>query len=80
MNQEILTLQIDGDKKATLDRIAAYVNRDCNSLINDAIDTYLDTYKWQVGEIKQALKEADEGDFATDEEVQATFTRLTHES
>jgi predicted transcriptional regulator len=36
-----------------------------------------DQERWQVEEIKKGIAEADAGDFATDEEVQQTFRRLT---
>jgi predicted transcriptional regulator len=33
------------------------------------IRAYVDTNEWQIAEIQAAIKEADAGDFATDQEV-----------
>jgi predicted transcriptional regulator len=35
-------------------------------------------HRWQIQEIQQSLTEAAAGDFATADEVQAVFARLTH--
>jgi predicted transcriptional regulator len=32
---------------------------------------------WQISEIQEGLREADTGDFATDEEVSAVFSKWT---
>jgi predicted transcriptional regulator len=36
--------------------------------------------EWQIAEIKAALLEADRGEFATDEEVAAVFTKWSRAS
>ena len=35
-------------------------------------------YQWQIKEIHQGIAEAEAGDFASDEEVTATFAKLNH--
>lgn len=35
-------------------------------------------YQWQTEEIQKGIAEADAGDFADDEEVKATSTKLTN--
>ncbi|HLP90245.1 MAG TPA: hypothetical protein VK184_16865 [Nostocaceae cyanobacterium] len=42
------------------------------------IDNYLQMYQGQIEEILKTLAEADAGDFASDEEVKATFAKLTY--
>lgn len=78
MSKENITFRIDSDKKATLDAIAAGINRDRSYVLNEAIEAYLEMHQWQFEEIKKGIIEADAGDFASDEEVKATFTRLTN--
>lgn len=39
------------------------------------IRAYVDLNEWQISEIKAALKEADAGDFASGEEVQAVVSK-----
>jgi predicted transcriptional regulator len=41
----------------------------------EAIRAYVDSNKWQMGEIKTALKEADTCDFASEDAVQAVMRK-----
>ncbi len=78
MSKENITFRLDNEKKVALDAIAAGLNRDRSYVLNEAIDLYLDVYQWQIAEIEAGLVEADAGDFATDEEVQTVFAKLTN--
>jgi len=78
MSKENITFRIDSDRKAALDAIAAGINRDRSYVLNEAVAAYLDMYQWQIEEIQKGITEADAGDFASDEEVKATFARLTN--
>ncbi|WP_322692779.1 CopG family transcriptional regulator [Nostoc sp. DedSLP03] len=69
---------IDSDKKAALDVIALHSGCDRSYILNEAVATYLEMYQWQTEEIQKGIAEADTGDFADDEEVKATFTKLTN--
>ena len=75
--KETVTFRLDAAKKAALDAIAAGMDRDRSYVLNQAIEAYLDVYRWQVEEIRKGLAEAEAGDFATDEEVEAAFARWT---
>ena len=77
MNEENLRFVVDTDKKMALDAIASTTNTDLNDILNEAVTAYLEVNDWQIEEIKQALVEADAGDFASEEEVEAVFERLT---
>jgi predicted transcriptional regulator len=77
MGKENITFRIDSEKRAALDAIAAGLDRDRSYLINEAITLYLDMHQWQIQDIQQGIAEADAGDFAPDEDVQAVFARLT---
>jgi predicted transcriptional regulator len=78
MSKENITFRLDRDRRVALDAIAAGLDRDRSYIINEAINLYLEVYHWQVEEIKQGIAEADARDFATEDEVQAVFARLTH--
>jgi predicted transcriptional regulator len=92
MSKENITFRIDSDQKAALDAMpslrdatrtagyayAAGMNRDRSYVLNEAVATYLEMYQWQTEEIQKGIAEADAGDFASDEEVKATFVRLTN--
>ncbi len=75
MNEENLRFVVDRDKKMALLAIASTTNNDLNHILNEAVTAYLEVNDWQVEEIKQALAEADAGDFASEEEVEAVFAK-----
>ena len=75
MTQETITFNLDTDKKKVLDRIASSMERERTDILNDAIDAYLEIYQWQLDHIKEGLRQADAGEFATEEEVAAAFAR-----
>jgi len=70
-----VTFRIDGDMKDALDAIAEGMDRDRSYVLNEAVAAYLDTHRWQIDHIKEGLRQADAGEFATDAEVAAAFRR-----
>ena len=78
MSKENITFWIDSDKKIALDAIAARINRDRSYVLTEAIDAYLEMHHWQIQEIQKGIAEAEAGDFANNEEVKATFAKLTN--
>jgi predicted transcriptional regulator len=77
MNQENVTFPIDRDRKEALRAIAAVMDRDIGYVLNEAIASYLEMYGWLLDEINKGVAEAEAGDFASDDEVQAVFSKLT---
>lgn len=75
MSQEIITFSLDTEKIKALDEIASVCDRDRSDLLKEAIDSYLQVYQWQLDHIKEGLRQADAGEFASDEEVAAAFAR-----
>ncbi|MDP2171545.1 MAG: ribbon-helix-helix protein, CopG family [Rhodocyclaceae bacterium] len=71
MDTAVITLRVPVEVKEQLDRLADVTHRSRSWLAGEAIRQYLDLEAWQIGEISQALSEADRGDFATDAEVAA---------
>jgi len=79
--KENVTFRMDVETKKALDEIAEELQRDRSYVLNEAVTAYLDVYRWQYEETLKALKEADAGNFASDEEVAAVFAKwLPHES
>jgi predicted transcriptional regulator len=76
MSQENFTFLLDSEKKA-LKAIATVTDRDLTYVLNEAIASYLDIYQWLLDEINKGVAEAESGDFASDDEVQAVFVKLT---
>ncbi len=75
MAQDIITFNLDTEKRKVLDQIAYSMERERTDILNDAIDAYLEIYQWQLDHIKEGLRQADRGEFATEEEVAAAFAR-----
>ncbi|MEG4227911.1 CopG family transcriptional regulator [Microcoleus sp. N9_B2] len=80
MSQENFTFLLDSDKKEALRAIATVTDRDLTYVLNQAIASYLENYQWLVDEINKGVAEAEAGDFASDDEVQAVFAKLTNEN
>lgn len=75
MAREAITVRIDAEKRAALDALAGATDRDRSYLINEAIDAYLAVHRWQIAHIEEGLRQAEAGEFATDEDVAAAFAR-----
>lgn len=75
MRRETLTFRVDADKKKALDAIAAGLDRDRSYVLNEAIRSYLEIYRWQIEHIKEGVRQADRGRFASDSEVAKIFAR-----
>ena len=75
MDTAILTLRVPVEVKDQLDKLADATNRSKSYLAGEAIRQYLELEAWQVGEIQQAVKEANADDFASDEEVDAVVRK-----
>lgn len=80
MSQENFTFLLDSDKKEALRAIATVTDRDLTYVLNEAIASYLENYQWLLDEINKGVAEAEAGDFASDDEVQAVFVKLTNEN
>jgi RHH-type transcriptional regulator, rel operon repressor / antitoxin RelB len=71
-----LSLRIDPALKKRLDKLAEATNRSKSYLAEEAIKNFVSVNEWQIAEIKKAIKEADEGNFASDAEVKRVFNKL----
>lgn len=69
MATAVLTLRVPEEIKAKLDKLAQATHRSKSFLAEEAIARYIDLEAWQVGEIEQAIHEADKGDFASPSEL-----------
>lgn len=75
MRRETVTFRVDADKKRALDAIAAGLDRDRSYVLNEAIRFYLEIYRWQVEHVKEGLRQANAGRFASESEVAGAFAR-----
>lgn len=75
METTTLTLRVPIEMKERLDKLADATHRSKSYLAGEALRQYIDLEAWQIGEIQQALKEADANDFASDAEIDAVVRK-----
>ena len=75
MENEPLAIRIEPAIREQLAALAAETARDEEELIGEAIANFLELQAWQRARIEQAIAAADQGDFATPEEVERVFTK-----
>lgn len=75
MARDAITVRMDAEKRNALDALARVVQRDRSYLINEAIDAYLAVHSWQLAHIEEGVRQAEAGEFATNEEVAAEYAK-----
>lgn len=71
----MMSLRLPDELAQTLASLAKATGRSKSFLAINALREYLDREAWQIAEIQKAVAEADAGDFATDEEVDAVMRK-----
>lgn len=70
-----MTIRLEPELKSRLDKLAATTRRSKSFLAAEAVREFIETNEWQIEEIKDAVEEADAGDFASDQETQTVFNK-----
>lgn len=70
------TIRLDDETLAKLDALAADTDRSRNWLATKAIENYIELNAWQIERIKEGIAQADRGEFATEEELDAIEAKL----
>ena len=63
------TVRLDDEKTRKLDQLAIKLDRSRSYLAAQAIDDFLAREEWQIAEIEAGLAEADQGEFATADDL-----------
>jgi predicted transcriptional regulator len=71
------TVRLPDDVTEKLDALAAKLDRSRSYVAAQAIGDFVEREAWQLADIEAGLREADKGDFATDDEVAATIAKYT---
>ncbi|MCU1337169.1 MAG: CopG domain protein DNA-binding domain protein [Bryobacterales bacterium] len=71
-----MTVRVEPRMRKELDGIAAALERDRSYVVNEALKAYIDVHQWQLDHIRQGLREADAGKFASEGEVKRVINRL----
>lgn len=77
-----MTIRLEPELKRRLDQLAEATHRSKSFLAAQALRDYVELNEWQIAEIKTAIKEADDGEFASDQDVQSTLNKwgVMHQS
>jgi len=70
-----MTIRLEPELKSRLDKLASITHRSKSFLASEAVREFIELNEWQIQELKAAIKEADAGDFASDQEVEAVFSK-----
>ncbi|HWY59044.1 MAG TPA: CopG family ribbon-helix-helix protein [Terriglobales bacterium] len=73
----VLTLRLEPKLKKQLDRLSRAMSRSRSFVAAEAIREYVALNEWQIEEIKKGLAEADQGEFATEKDVERTLKKWT---
>jgi len=76
MAKETMTIRIEPEVRSSLDALAAAADRDRTWIVNQALTAYIETQSWQIEHIRQGLREADAGKFASARAVNQVLDRL----
>jgi RHH-type transcriptional regulator, rel operon repressor / antitoxin RelB len=68
-----MTIRLEPELKQRLDQLAEAMQRSKSFLATQALRDYVELNEWQIQEIKAAIKEADDADFASDQAVSDTL-------
>ena len=70
-----MTIRLEPDLKRRLDQLAEATNRSKSFLAAEALRDFVELNEWQIAEIQDAIKEADAGDFASEQAVKETLNK-----
>ncbi|MFZ3210959.1 MAG: ribbon-helix-helix protein, CopG family [Terriglobales bacterium] len=73
----VVTLRLEPELRAQLDRLAKVQRRSRSFIAAEAIREYVTANEWQIEEIRKALQEANRGDFASERQVRRTMSKWT---
>jgi predicted transcriptional regulator len=75
MKTNTVSARLDPETAKKLELLVKATARSRSFLVAEAIETYVEDQAWQIGAIKEGIREADRGDFATDQDVGKTFKK-----
>lgn len=75
MGDRSLTLDVAEETLEGLERLARETGRSPAQLAGEALRRYVDYESWKAEKIGHAMRQADAGEFASDEEMEAAFSR-----
>ena len=75
MRTSTVSAKLDPEVAKKLEMLVKATDRSKSYLVVEAIESYLEDQAWQIEAIKEGIKEADKGKFATERQVKKTFKK-----
>jgi predicted transcriptional regulator len=72
----VMSVRLPEDLSEQLEALDKATGRTKSFLAGQAIRDFINREAWQIAEIQQAIAEADKGDFASDDEMEARFKKM----
>jgi predicted transcriptional regulator len=73
--KEIITIRVDPGMKEKLDQIAHATRRSKSYLASEALREYIKLNEWQIQAIQEGIRQAEEGQFISHEEIKAKWEK-----
>ena len=74
----MMSMRLSDELSEQLDALAAATGRSKSFLAGQAIRDFIERESWQIAEITHAMQEADAGDFASDDELNAVSAKWSN--
>ena len=71
-----VTARIPEETASRLEELAASTKRSKSFLVAEALQAYLDAHSWQVARIRESMNQADQGKFASQDQVREAFSAM----
>ncbi len=75
MNAKTINVRVPEALYIQIEELAKATARTKSFLAIDALTNYVQRESWQIRDIHEGIKEADESEFATDQQVNAVFRK-----
>jgi len=75
MSSYTITTRVDGETARKMEDLAQATRRSKSFLAAEAIQAYVEENAWQIEAIREGVKKANEGDFATEAQVNRFFNK-----
>jgi len=73
--KQTITFRTKAETRDRLDQVAEALDRDRSYILNQAIETYLEIYNWQIAHIEEGQRQAKNGEFVPETEWRSAFNR-----
>jgi predicted transcriptional regulator len=70
-----MTIRLEPELKTRLDNLSKATHRSKSFLAAEAVREFIELNEWQIQELKAAIKESDNNEFASGQEVDAVFNK-----